>query len=134
MFTHNEQLLMAALLSWDWSAQTLVWLDSHRLLWPVPARAVAVFHEIGPRRDYARGGMSEAACAEVVLDHSLAILVGLAGLAGEHQCPLTTFGHVTPGGQFSIGSLRVRGAAGRGHRRHNGDLVVTDLGMPLCRT
>ena len=51
----------------------------------------------------------------------------------RHKQALTTFGHMTPAGRFSTGSLRLWGAAGRGYRRHNGDPVLTDLGMPLFR-
>lgn len=68
---------MAALLGQDRSAQRVTWLDSDRQLWPVPAHTVSVFYEIGSRKAGARGGMSEAECAEVVRHHSLAILVGL---------------------------------------------------------
>ena len=52
---HNGEPLMASLLSRDWSAQRLGWLNSDRLLWPVAAPAVFVFYEIGSEEAGARG-------------------------------------------------------------------------------
>ena len=49
----------------------------------------------------------------------------------KHKQALTTFGHMTPAGRLSTESLSLWGAVGRGYRRHDGDPVLTEPGMPL---